>query len=153
MARRVIELDLPAVHDQVPVARRSLRIFARMEGLAPQEVDTLLLVASELLSNAVDHGGGDSKMDFSEIDAETHARMRLEFVLRGTRWELSVTDQGQGDVAELEELLDPEAMPDLEDERGRGFFLMRQMVDRVQVEPGRNGRGLRVSTVRDFGGA
>jgi anti-sigma regulatory factor (Ser/Thr protein kinase) len=33
-------------------------------------------------------------------------------------------------------------LPDLEDERGRGLYLMRQMVDTMEVDPSADGRGL-----------
>jgi anti-sigma regulatory factor (Ser/Thr protein kinase) len=33
-------------------------------------------------------------------------------------------------------------LPDLEDERGRGLYLMRQMVDTMEVDRSSDGRGL-----------
>jgi anti-sigma regulatory factor (Ser/Thr protein kinase) len=35
-----------------------------------------------------------------------------------------------------------DGIPDLEDERGRGFFLLVQMVDTLSVEKSRDGLGL-----------
>ena len=59
-----------------------------------------------------------------------------------TGWQLSVSDQGGGDPSEITPFLDPDGLPDLEDERGRGFFLLVQMVDRLTVERSPDGKGL-----------
>ena len=57
-------------------------------------------------------------------------------------WERRVAEQGGGDRAEVAPLLDGDALPDLEDERGRGFFLLVQMVDSLTVERSPDGKGL-----------
>jgi anti-sigma regulatory factor (Ser/Thr protein kinase) len=140
---RRMTLDLPAVHDQVVVARNAVRIFARMQGVAGRELDNLLLVVSELLANAVDHGGGGRALSVAEV-AGNGARMELALEIEDERCQLQVSDQGGGDVAQVRALLAPDAEPDLEDERGRGLFLLRQMVERIDVEASRDGRGLRL---------
>ena len=43
---------------------------------------------------------------------------------------------------ELRPFLDPEGLPDLEDERGRGFFLLAQSVESLTVEQSPTGDGL-----------
>ena len=49
---------------------------------------------------------------------------------------------------------DPEvqASSDLEDERGRGFFLLAQMVDGIDVEPSLDGKGLALEAHRTLDG-
>ena len=137
--RHDLALDLPAVHRGVRVARNVVRHFARMQGLADREIESLVLVVSELLANAVDHGAGAV---MEEKDLETDHRMRLEFRIEDEHWTLRVSDQGGGDVDEVQQLLHPDGLPDLEDERGRGFFLIAQMVDRLAVETSEDGAGL-----------
>ncbi len=146
---RQLSLDLPAAHSTVPRARRVVRHFARLEGLEGREVDTLMLVASEMLSNAIDHGGGNAAMHEGEM--ENDARMHLAFDLKPGGWVLRVSDQGGGDPAEVEALIHPDGMPDLEDERGRGLFLLAQMVDRLEVERSSDGRGLTFVATRELG--
>jgi serine/threonine-protein kinase RsbW len=145
---RELALDLPATHASVHVARRVLRHFARLLGLVDAEVEILMLVASELLANAVDHGGGAGAM---ESGAGT-ARMRLFLKLAGAGWTFRVSDEGGGDPADVRPLLAADAPPDLEDERGRGFFLVAQMVDRLDVEKSADGRGLTFVAARDHAG-
>lgn len=135
-----LRLDLPAAHTDVRVARNVVRHFVRLLGVADREVDQLVLVVSELLANAIDHGGGKAAMVQRDLDGDV--RMRLSLTIDRDEWELRVTDQGGGDVEEVRKLIDPDGVPDLEDDRGRGFFLLAQMVDRLHVEESGDGRGL-----------
>jgi len=145
---RKLALELPAIHAAVRQARNVVRSFARMCGLPGREVETLMLVASELLGNAVDHGGGGGAMDEGEMAGSVRMALRLEF--SGQSWSLEVDDQGGGDPAEVQELLTPSGFPDLEDERGRGFFLMAQMVDQMSVRRSQDGLGLTIFAVHAF---
>jgi anti-sigma regulatory factor (Ser/Thr protein kinase) len=135
-----LRLDLPAAHSASRMARQVVGKFALEHGLTAEEIGTLELVTSELLSNAVDHGGGGAAMEEKDLVADVRMQLSLS-VIAGT-WTLSVSDQGGGDPAELEPYLDSQALPDLEDERGRGFFLLVQMVDQLTVTRSVDGRGL-----------
>ncbi|MEM7311129.1 MAG: ATP-binding protein [Planctomycetota bacterium] len=147
--RRELALDLPAAHSTVPVARRVLRHFARLMGLADGEVEILMLVSSELLGNAIDHGGGEGAME--AVEGEARARMKLRLSLDASGWTFRVSDEGGGEPADVEGLLSQDGVPDLEDERGRGFFLVAQMVDRLGVEKSADGRGLTFVAARAHG--
>jgi len=70
-----LRLDLPAAHSAERMARAVLRQFARREGIPAREIETLEFVASELLANAVDHGGGGRAME--ESDLKERVRMTL----------------------------------------------------------------------------
>jgi anti-sigma regulatory factor (Ser/Thr protein kinase) len=146
---RRLALVVPATHAAARVVRRTVTDFARLDGLASDEVDQLALVVSELLGNAVDHGGGEAAMD--ESDLERDVSMRLELALDAERWTVIVSDQGGGDPAVLAGYLEPEADIPLDDERGRGFFLLREMVDELQVDASSDGLGLRVRAERRHG--
>lgn len=135
-----LRLDLPCAHSASRMGRQVLRRFAERRGLPHDELATLEFVTSELLSNAVDHGGGEAAMD--EEDLAGDARMQLAFVLRDGAWELSVSDAGGGDPEDLRPFLASDELPDLEDERGRGFYLMARMVEELTVDRSADGRGL-----------
>ena len=65
--------------------------------------------------------------------------------------DLSVGDQGGAEPEELDKLLEPiDGFPDLENERGRGFFLIKAMVDELVVVKSRDGRGLEFRTSRNY---
>lgn len=137
---RELALDLPATHGAVALARRVLRHFARLGGVGDEGTEVIALVSSELLANAVDHGGGGGALD--EEAGGNESRMRLSLRIGPGGWTFRVSDQGGGDPAEMRALIAPSGPPDLDDERGRGFFLVAQMVDRLDVERSPDGRGL-----------
>ena len=144
-----LRLDLPAVHSAARMARHLVRQFARAGGLTGPELDNLVLVADELLSNAVDHGGGEAAMD--ETDLRKDVRMRLVLTVVREGWDLEVGDEGGGDPQELQEVMAQRDLPDLDDERGRGFYLLARMVDSLEVEKTSDGRGLLFRAVRRYG--
>ncbi len=144
-----LRLDLPAAHSASRMARQVVGKFAAERGLGEDEVSTLELVASELLSNAVDHGGGGSAMEESDIEGDV--RMLLHLSVAPGGWALSVSDQGGGDPDEMAPFLDDTGIPDLEDERGRGFFLLVQMVDELTVARSADGKGLTFRACKSHG--
>lgn len=143
---RELRLDLPAAHSAARMARHLVREFALRESMAPTEVESLLLVADELLSNAVDHGGGESARE--ELDLAEPVRMGLTLVLRDDGWVLEISDEGGGDPELVEALLHPSDMPDLEDERGRGFWLISSLCQSLTVRRREDGLGLAITAVR-----
>ena len=144
-----LRLDLPAAHSAQRIARSLVRLFARNEGVSAEEIERIEFIASELLANAVDHGGGERAME--EEDRPGDVRMSLLLYIRPDGWELEVGDQGGGRLEEVQELIEPRELPDLEDERGRGFFLLRSMLDSLTVARSEDGRGLVFRAVRTNG--
>ena len=134
---RELKLSLPSVHRTVRIGRRVVQAFARTDGWADEEIETLMLITSELLANAVDHGGGGGAM--SEEDLAAEARMGLSLSVDEATWRMEIEDCGGGDVAEAQELITNCSIGDLEDERGRGLFLVREMVDELGVREGAAG--------------
>lgn len=143
-----LRLDLPAAHSAERMARGVLRKFARREGVPPTEIDTLEFVAGELLTNAVDHGGGERAL--REEDLRSRVRMSLVLVVQPGGWTLRVGDQGGGDPEALRARLGGGDEPDLDDDRGRGFFLLAQMVDTLDVVTSADGKGVEFVAVRSY---
>ncbi|MFT5051434.1 MAG: anti-sigma regulatory factor (Ser/Thr protein kinase) [Chlamydiales bacterium] len=145
-----LRLELPAAHSAGRMARQMLRQFALKEGLPEEEVDRVEFIAGELLDNAVDHGGGNAARE--ESDLEEDIRMSIRVAFASDSWTIGVEDQGGGDHVEMNTFLQAQKeMPDLEDERGRGFFLILNMVDEIGVERSDDGLGLRFQVKRSFG--
>ena len=147
--RHELSLDLPAAHRGVRIARNVVRHFARLQGVVDKDVDALGLVLSELLANAIDHGGGGAAL--SEEDLVSEVRMRMHLLIESDHWVLSVTDEGGGDADALRAALE-DATFSLEDDRGRGLFLMREMVDRMEILGSDNGAGLTFRATKKHGG-
>ena len=144
-----LSLNLPAAHRGVRIARSVLGRFARMQGMSQGDADAMSLVASELLANAVDHGGGGAAM--TEEDLAEDIRMRASLVIESNRWTLSVTDEGRGDPDEVNRLLAASSAFDLEDDRGRGLFLLKMNVDELEVQRSSDGRGLTFRAQKAYG--
>jgi len=135
-----LRLDLPAAHSAERLARAVMRQFVQHEGMRADQVDELEFVASELLSNAVDHGGGGSAME--EDDAPPNVRVQFQLRLEPQGWEMRVSDQGGGDPERVQALIEDPDLPGPDDERGRGFFLLKSMLAALIVERSEDGHGL-----------
>jgi anti-sigma regulatory factor (Ser/Thr protein kinase) len=155
-----LDLDLPATHAHGRMARRIARQFAEAEGLAVPECETLEFVVGELLDNAVDHGGGGAARELEDLEDDVRMRLVVGVAVEAnqsggqtSRWSVRVEDQGGGEPATLRALIAPESgFPDLEDERGRGFFLLAQMVDALDVSATDDGKGLALIASRTLHG-
>jgi anti-sigma regulatory factor (Ser/Thr protein kinase) len=88
-------------------------------GLSPTQVGELVLVAHELASNAVRHGGGGGRLRLWRLDGSVFCE---------------VTDVGAGFPFSR-----PERRPDLSASGGRGLWIIARLVDEVSVESGDNG--------------
>jgi len=148
-----LRLDLPAAHSAARMARHLVRQFARARGLPDGELDQLTLVADELLTNAVDHGGGDAALDeLAEEAGRASTRIHMVLMVSAGAWEVRVADQGGGDPDVVRaQIAPPDGVPDLEDERGRGFFLLAQLVDALEVRRSPDGLGLELIARRGEG--
>jgi anti-sigma regulatory factor (Ser/Thr protein kinase) len=135
-----LRLDLPAAHSAGRLARAVMRHFLQHEGIRANEVDAIEFVASELLSNAVDHGGGHSAME--ESDAPPNVRVQFVLRVQPQGWEMRVSDQGGGDPERVQALIEDPDLPGPDDERGRGFFLLKSMLEEIKVERSDDGQGL-----------
>ena len=144
-----LRLDLPAAHSASRMARRMVLQFAISEGVPEAEVGTIEFVAGELLDNAVDHGGGGGSREVSDLDGDV--RMNVYLGILDGRWLVRVDDQGGGKPEDVREFIDPrDDQPDLEDERGRCFYLLRHMVDDLAVDTSADGRGLAFRAWRTY---
>ncbi|MDF1799305.1 MAG: ATP-binding protein [Planctomycetota bacterium] len=132
-----LALELPCVHRAVRVGRRVVQTFARTDEVPDEEIERLMLVTSELLANAVDHGGGGGAFTEADLESEVVMFLRLEIDAKG--WHLEVEDQGGGDPTESAATLAGDKPIDPEDERGRGLFLVREMVGHMAVRAGERG--------------
>jgi anti-sigma regulatory factor (Ser/Thr protein kinase) len=145
-----LRLNMPATHSFGRMARQIVRQFALSEGLPEKEIETLEFVAGELLDNAVDHGGGRGARELADLEGDVRMGMHLD--LANNAWAVSVADQGGANPEDVQELIKPsDGFPNLDDERGRGFFLLVGMVDELTVAPSQDGLGLTLKALRIHG--
>ena len=88
----------------------------------PDEVaDEVLMAVGEVVANACRHGRAESLPGLVEVCCE----------LRSGNLSISIRDDGPGfDVSSIA----IDSPPDLLSQGGRGFFLMRQLMDSVAVD-------------------
>lgn len=85
---------------------------------------TGVLLASEVVTNAIEHGNQNDESK----------KVVIEFKSRPGRSECWVEDEGEGFVRE--EIADPLATENLLEDGGRGIFLIERMADEVIYENG-----------------
>lgn len=109
--------------------RRRVRTELRGQSLAAHDAEIVLLVLDELVSNAIEHGG----------DYRTRGkRLQLGLFVDGRDLVLEFVDHDipPSEIATISKALasaDIE-VPDIEDERGRGLFLVLTSLQSIVVE-------------------
>jgi serine/threonine-protein kinase RsbW len=119
---RVLELDIPSDVQYIEkVVELVQRECAVMQFGARQLMLNLAVALTEALSNAILRGNGD------DPSKHVHVTARVDTV----RLVLEVMDEGRG--FDLDQCtLDPTTPDNVDREDGRGLFLMRQLMDRVE---------------------
>jgi anti-sigma regulatory factor (Ser/Thr protein kinase) len=112
-------------HD-IPATRHTVGQWARSCGLPEERVEVLELAASELATNSILHGGGSGTLAMW-LDGSAAV---VEFSDAGT-----LTDPLIGRLA-----------PSLDQEGGRGLYLVNQLCDLVQLRSSALGTTVRVTT-------
>ncbi len=97
-------------------------------------VFTGVLLASEAVTNAIEHGNANDESK----------QVVIEFRHQGSRSECWVEDEGEG--FEREAIADPLASENLLEDGGRGIFLIERMADEVIYENGGRRIGIVLKT-------
>lgn len=112
-------VGVPAQAEEIAVLRHTLAGWAQELGAPEERIDALTLATYEALANSVEHA----------YDGMGTVDLRARYLAEVDRMEVSVTDHGHW-------------RPDNRNQRpsaGRGFPLMRQLADTVQVYAGSSG--------------
>ncbi|HLL65377.1 MAG TPA: ATP-binding protein [Micromonosporaceae bacterium] len=120
-------LVLPFTLDNFVPTRHAVRAYATGTGLSDMRLYHVVVAVSELMSNAVQHGGGSGTLRMWADDRRLYCE---------------VADQGPGIPGGQ---INGYHLPDPTEVRGRGIWLTRQICDRVDVQTGPSGTTVRVS--------
>ncbi len=132
------ELHLPSVIGWERIAMQAASAAARLAGLPVDRVEDVQTAVCEAALNAMEHGNG----------FEPHRLVRVVFVTRADGLEIQVEDEGHvafripPPSAEPPRLVD--RLAGSADARGWGLFLIRSLMDDVDVVPGPHGPLLRM---------
>jgi anti-sigma regulatory factor (Ser/Thr protein kinase) len=109
--------------EQVPLARRRIARRGAVAGLLPSALDRLSVAVSEVLTNAMTHGGGHARV--------TTAAYAARFVV-------TVIDQGPGGAVA------PRALPAAGQAGGRGLWLASHLCDGITIDSSPAGTTVRL---------
>ncbi|WP_338900486.1 ATP-binding protein [Streptomyces sp. TG1A-60] len=112
--------------ENLPQVRAQVEDTAAAAGLGGVRLGEFTLAVSEIAANAVEHAGGQGRLELRRLPDELECR---------------VTDDGPGFVPAI-----PELLPGLtEGCRGRGLWLADLVTDRLTVTTDRRGAGAEVT--------
>jgi len=135
-----VTLSFNANMQYVRPVRHFISALCALAEYAEDETDSIALVVTEILNNSIEHG-------CRSVEDEVVVTM---FVTQ-ERFQFEVLDSGKGGSSFAATALDKAGqMPDLEEPRGRGLFLIKTYMDEmfVNYDPARGTR-LRVSKTRE----
>lgn len=105
----------------VPVLRRHVRDFLASLRVDPSTTYDILLATDEAAANAVAHGRSEGGNGIVRLRCSTDRDCVV----------VAISDEGQGfDPAEVE----MHRLPSLTSQGGRGLFLVRELMDEVQID-------------------
>jgi len=135
-------LRIPNRLDLVSSVRALVGSTCDLHGVEGDAREELLLAVSELVNNAIEHGPGRGDGGYHEVG--------LRFGIGGGSAVGAVLDEGEGVIGQGS--FDGAGMPTLDEDRGRGLFLIKAYVDEIRVTP-IPGVGTEVRFVKRLGGA
>lgn len=114
-----IELNIPCREAYASVARMQAEAIARRLRFDEEKVQDIKIAIGEACANAIEHGSSRKGVDI-------HYHINPDNLL------IEVKDYGQGFIPPKEEEVD---LPlDLLSERGRGLYIMKALMDKVEVK-------------------
>ena len=114
----VVEMEIPSAPEYVGIVRHAVEGIARRMAFQPGEIDDIKLAVGEACTNAVRHGCPNGDVHNVEI--------RCVVLAEGLQIEIT------NSILSCEHPRVP-ATPDLEKEGGLGLYLIRQLVDEVDL--------------------
>lgn len=117
MSNQHFRLQLKSTHQESEKIPDFVSGLQAQSDLTEEETSTLMLLVSEAVSNAIEHGN----------QSDPSKTVYLDIKILSSRVVTTVTDEGTGfDYTALKNPLDEE---NLLDEGGRGIFLIRELAE------------------------
>ena len=118
------KFEIPSEFEQLEMVVDAAEAFYRACFEDEEKIFTGVLLASEAVTNAIEHGNAH----------DASKRVFIEFTRDGGRVECWVEDEGEG--FDREAIADPLASENLLEDGGRGIFLIERLADQVRYEKG-----------------
>jgi len=115
-------VEIPSRLEELGRIERMAEKVAAVYCLSQEELDNLAIAVTEAVGNAIIHGNG----------SDPEKRVRITFSVAAGFLTIEVSDEGRGfDPAVLSDPLLPE---NLMKESGRGIFILKSLMDRVDFQ-------------------
>jgi len=132
-----LDLLIPSKLSRILGVNRLVSFLANEFGFPPEDSKVNLpLVMDEALSNAIVHGNR------SREDLKVHVRIYVSW----HRFFVQVEDEGEG--FSIDETSDPKEEQNLHKPSGRGIYLMRELMDKIEFKEG--GRILEMEKINPY---
>jgi serine/threonine-protein kinase RsbW len=120
-----MKICLPSELGYEKFAMVAVETIAKQIGFSPARIECLKTAIAEAVTNAIEHG--------NQLNREISVLIGL--TVQENAFVLNVVDQGYRPIPQI-----PAVRQEREDHRGWGLFLIKNLVDEVEVvaEPGRN---------------
>jgi serine/threonine-protein kinase RsbW len=135
---KTYRLAIPSIPDRITEVDEFVESALQRAGV-PQEViaDTAIAV-TEIVNNAIDHGNA----------GDPEKTVTVELAVDACEISIVITDEGGG--FDPNDVADPLAQENLLREVGRGIFIVRHLMDAVDIDTG-PGRGTTVRVTKKLG--
>ena len=120
-----MKICLPSELGYEKFAMLAVTVVAKQLGFSAERIDCLKTAVAEAVTNAIEHG--------NQLNSEV--RVFIGLTVQENALILNVVDQGYRPIPQI-----PTIRQEREDHRGWGLFLIKNLVDEVEVlaGPGRN---------------
>lgn len=107
--------------------------IAEYMNFSEDDKDSLAIAVTEIVGNAINHGN----------KKEINRKVTVDFEYKNETITVTITDEGKGfDVHKIENPLEPK---NLLKESGRGIFIVRALMDKVEFMRTKNGSAVRLT--------
>ena len=125
-----IRLKIPCLNEFAAIVRLQAEAIARRVNFSEEEVYDIITAVGEVCDNSIEHSQSEQGID-------------VEYTMNDREFRVEVRDYGKGfDPAGKGDL-----PPDMFSEDGRGIFLMRNLMDKVEIDS-KIGQGTRILMVK-----
>ena len=124
---KTYRLAFPSIPERITEVDEFIESILRRAGIPEETVVDIAIAVTEVVNNAIDHGNA----------GDPEKTVRLEVIIEAGEITIEVSDEGGG--FNPEGLADPLAQENLLREIGRGIFIVRHLMDTVDIDsvPGR----------------
>jgi len=118
-----VAISFSANMQYVRPVRHFIHALCKLANYDDEESEEIQLVATEILNNCIEHGSNGP-----------HDEIGVTLLISSSLFRFEVLDPGLGGAGFAEKALTrADKMPDIEEPRGRGLFLIKRFMDTMEI--------------------